>query len=599
VVVDKSSSELRVRDVVVRPIRTVELARFNQNLDDHHWLGHNLTGAVMRYVATIDDRWVALVGFGSSALSCAPRDTWIGWSRSQQFSRLVHIANNQRFCMLPTGRIPNLASCVLSRALKRLSYDYEATYSYPIVAVETFTDPSRHSGSCYKAAGFVELGMTLGYRRSAGAYVHHGNPKILWIKALHSNAKDLLTATFDPQALSRTKSEGQIDLNDIEIASLLTDLENLADPRMRRGVRHSFLSLLGIAALGCLAGDRSYAAIGESAQELPQEALAALSARKNPRTGQYVVPSPATLRRAIMNVDPDGFDRVVSTWQQRGAQATERKRPKNKKRLAAIAVDGKTLRGSRNEDNNQPHLLAAMTHGTGIVIAQREVDGKTNEITQFCPLLENIDLRGKVVTADAMHTQRASAEFLVNTKSANYVLIAKANQPSLVDELESLFENHEEGRFCADHSQTDRGHGRIATRSIQVLDCAGKIDFPHATQAFCLIREVTDLDGQNRRSELVYGITSLPVDRAGPAELNDLVRSHWQIENRLHWVRDVTFDEDRSQIRKGNGPRVMASLRNLAIGVFRIAGETNIARATRSVMRDPMRALALLGICVT
>lgn len=134
-------------------------------------------------------------------------------------------------------------------------------------------------------------------------------------------------------------------------------------------------------------------------------------------------------------------------------------------------------------------------------------------------------------------------------------------------------------------------------RSVQVVaTTAEQVGFPHAAQAFCILREVGRLDGTVRSCEAAYGLTSRAPDKAGPASLAGFVRDHWGIENRLHWVRDVTFDEDRSQVRTGSGPQVMATLRNLAISVLRLAGESNIARGLRWAGRDPARALALLGL---
>ncbi|MGH3922443.1 MAG: ISAs1 family transposase [Pseudonocardiaceae bacterium] len=134
-------------------------------------------------------------------------------------------------------------------------------------------------------------------------------------------------------------------------------------------------------------------------------------------------------------------------------------------------------------------------------------------------------------------------------------------------------------------------------RSIQVVATTPEqVGFPHARQAFCILREVRKLDGTVRSCEAAYGLTSLTPDKAGHQRLAGLTRGHWGIENKLHWVRDVTFDEDRSQVRTGSGPRVMATLRNLAIGVLRLAGETNIARGLRWASRNPSRALALLGL---
>ncbi len=127
---------------------------------------------------------------------------------------------------------------------------------------------------------------------------------------------------------------------------------------------------------------------------------------------------------------------------------------------------------------------------------------------------------------------------------------------------------------------------------------AGYLDFPHAAQAFRLERHTTDLHGARPRTEVVYGLTSLPPAQADPARLLALTRGHWAIENRLHWVRDVTFDEDRSRVRKGAGAHVMASVRNLAISLLRLAGAQNIAAALRACAADAARALRLIGLAL-
>ncbi|MGH8885786.1 MAG: transposase [Egibacteraceae bacterium] len=134
-------------------------------------------------------------------------------------------------------------------------------------------------------------------------------------------------------------------------------------------------------------------------------------------------------------------------------------------------------------------------------------------------------------------------------------------------------------------------------RSIEVAATSPEqVRFPHAAQAFCIVREVFNLDGSARSCETVHGLTSLTPQKADPARLLGLARDHWGIENSLHWVRDVTFDEDRSQVRTGSGPRVMATLRNLAIGVLRLAGAANIAQGSRWAAWSPARSMALLGL---
>jgi predicted transposase YbfD/YdcC len=235
------------------------------------------------------------------------------------------------------------------------------------------------------------------------------------------------------------------------------------------------------------------------------------------------------------------------------------------------------------------HLLAAMDHTTRGVLAQADVDGKTNEITRFRPLRERLDLAERVVTADALHTQHAHAEWLVTQKHAAYLLIVKANQPTLHRQLKAL-------PWCdipaQDHTR-DRGHGRAEIRRLQVTTVAG-LDFPHATQALRVTRRVRSLRNRRWRTATVYAVTSLTAAQASPARLADYVRGHWGIEA-LHHIRDTTLAEDACQVRTGNGPRAMASLRNLAIAILRARGHRNLAAALRRNARDATRLLPLLG----
>jgi hypothetical protein len=404
----------------------------------HHWLGERLLGATMRHVA-VDAAgvWLALVGFGSAVLSCGPRDVFAGWNDEQRRRRLRFVVNNQRFCVLPAGRRRNVASAVLARSLRRLSGDYQARWGHPVLVVETFVDPARHAGTCYRAAGFEMLGATSGWGRRSGRYVRHGNPKLCFARPLRRGATRLLAAPFDHPLLAAQEGTLVLDLNALEITGergLLARLGEIEDHRKRRGVRHNLASVLAIAAAATLSGARNLTAIGEWAADAPQDVLERLGAKHHQGKGRFVPPHDATIRRAVAAVDADALDRVIGDWLAEQVQAG---------RVAAgqvaVAVDGKSLRGARSPEDGRPvHLFAAMTHGEGAVIAQREVDHKTNEITELRPLLEDIDIGGAVVTADALHAQRDHAEFLVGDKNADYVLGVKANQPKLLDAIESL-----------------------------------------------------------------------------------------------------------------------------------------------------------------
>jgi predicted transposase YbfD/YdcC len=366
----------------------------------------------------------------------------------------------------------------------------------------------------------------------------------------------------------------------VDRTGLLSVLAQVPDPRKPRGVRHRFSAVLALAVCAVMAGARSYVAIAEWAADADAATWVELGVGA-------VVASESTFRRTLQRLDADGFDEAVGVWAQQRTSAvagTGRR----------IAVDGKTLRGSAADGAPGRHLLAALDHTHGVVLGQVDVAAKTNEIPMLVKLLDRIDLTGAVVTADAMHAQRAHAEYLVGSRGAHYVLTVKRNQPSLHAQLTALPWKQvpvaDEGR--------GRGHGRAERRTLKVTAVAAGLLFPHATQAVQVVRRRRPLNGGKRWStETVYAITSLDATQAHPADLADIIRGHWAIEDRLHWIRDVVFDEDRSQIRTANGPRIMASLRNLAITVLRLSGADNIAAALRHHARRPNRPLHTILNC--
>lgn len=258
----------------------------------------------------------------------------------------------------------------------------------------------------------------------------------------------------------------------------------------------------------------------------------------------------------------------------------------------AVAVDGKTVRGARVQ-GVAPHLLSAATHLRSLVLAQRQVPDKTNEIPMVADLLDDLRAAGHqldtmIFTLDALHTQRDTATLLDQT-TAGYVLTVKANQPTLLAAVQDRLRSSRP----TGTQQLSRGHGRTEQRSLTVAPADG-IDFPGATQIFRIIRYTGGLDGQRRRKEVIYGITNLTADQADPARLASLVRGHWSIENGVHYVRDVTYREDASRVRTGTAPAVLAALRNAITNLLRLAGALNIAAARRATMLSPRGILQLL-----
>src|SRR5665811_1687935 len=468
---------------------------------------------------------------GASALACRPRDRFIGWSDEQHFARLRYVTNNQRFCVLPAGRRKNLASNVLAKTLKRLSGDFEVRWGHPVVMVETFVDPSRHRGTCYTAAGFALLGRTLGYGRSGGSYHHHGRVKLTFARLLRRDARAILTAQFDHLLLTRG-SRPVIDLNSLDVDSrdgLIAALDQIVDHRKRRGVRHSLSSLLAIATAATLAGARSVAAIGEYAADCPQPVLARLGAKHHPVKGRYVAAHADTIRRALASVDAAALDEVVGAWLFRQVRAGHVDADQ-----LVLALDGKSMRGALRADGRAVHLFAAMVHGAGIVVGQQQVDAKSNEITAFRPLLDDLDLEGALVTADAMHTHRGNASWLVDVKQADYLFQVKDNQPKLLAACRAI----DDEMFSAPSADTCRGHGRIETREVRVAAAPEGLDFPHAAQVIVVYRERAGLDDRMISSETSYHLTSVASGDADATELGGHVRGHWGIENKVHWVRD-------------------------------------------------------------
>jgi predicted transposase YbfD/YdcC len=257
--------------------------------------------------------------------------------------------------------------------------------------------------------------------------------------------------------------------------------------------------------------------------------------------------------------------------------------------LRAIAVDGKTLRGSATPTTGQRHLLAALDHRTGVVVGQVQVDGKTNEIPMLPVLCDQLgDLSDVVVTADALHCQRSTAQDLVVTRGAHYVLTVNNNQPSVRAQLAGL---PWKAVPTGHREPVRRVHGRLEQRLLKVVTVSVGIVFPHAVQAIQLVRRTRRPGTRRWKRETVYAVTDLGPHQASPAQLARWIRGHWTIENRLHWVRDVTFDEDRSQIHIGNGPRVMATIRNLVISLLR---HTNIAAALSHHAWNPPSVIQLL-----
>lgn len=358
-------------------------------------------------------------------------------------------------------------------------------------------------------------------------------------------------------------------------SGLQAPLRQVPDPRDRRGVRHALPGLLAVGVAAVLAGARSFAAIGEWALETPAELLTELGVRRSAR------PSESAIRRALTRVDADILDAVI------GAFCWSRTELVGGRRV--IALDGKTVLGARTPTTAAPHPVAAFDHTTGTVLGQVVTAAKSNEIPAARDLLGLFDLDPVVVTVDAMQTWHDTATAIV-AAGGRYGFTVKSNQPRLHTACKNL-----PWAQVSPHSHLSTTHGRRTRRTIKVVPAPGWITFAHAAQIAQIRRTVTR--GRRRSVEVVYVITSADHRTAPPATLASGVRQHRDIENSLHWVRNVSFDDDRSQVRTGNAPRIMVTVRNTAISLLRLAGSTTIAAALRHLARDPHHPVTLILTC--
>ncbi len=362
---------------------------------------------------------------------------------------------------------------------------------------------------------------------------------------------------------------------------LIEVFATVPDPRARRGVRHGDAVVLTVAAGAVLAGAKSLLAVGEWVAEADREALSRLGI-----DASVVLPSESTIRRILSGLDADDLDARLGGWMATRVRVVGER--------TVLAVDGMSLRG-RSVAGVMPHLLSALEHEHGVVLGQRAVGDKGSEIPALRDLLSGMDLAGVVVTADALHCQRETATWLIG-RGADYMFTVKANQPGLRAALKDLPWAQVPG-----HTYRDRRHGRTVTRTVKAVTVPAWVDWPGAAQVL-QVRRTRIINGR-KRVEVVYAVSSAPMQQAQPRVDAAWIQGHWGIwghlpragANALHWVRDVAFDEARHQLRVGAGPQVMATLRNTGISLLRLAGWTNITAGLRHHARDSRRPIKLLA----
>ena len=419
------TSAVDVSRVRVRLIGTDERREWDRLMRAHHYLGLTaLVGRSLRYVAEVDGCWVALVGWASAALKCASRDRWIGWSPTLQWQRLNLIANNSRFLLLPGERVPNLASRILGLTLARLSADWHAVHGHRLLLAETFIDPGRFLGTCYRAANWIDVGATRGFAKSNDTYVAHGASKRIWVFPLHRHARLILSSPVPHPDLPHQEVK-PMTLTEADATTLFARLDQLDDPRGARGRRHAQRSLVATILCAVVSGAQGSTAISEWVQRVSPAMLRRLRCRRL-ADGRYERPSEATLRRMLQAIDIAQLERQLGDWLHTQSLADE-----------PVALDGKTLRGSQKHGRART-LVSAFAQHSFVVVHQVEVPEHESELHAVKPLLDPVPLAGRVVTADALHTQVETARYLVEKKHAHYLFTVKDNQPTLKADIAGL-----------------------------------------------------------------------------------------------------------------------------------------------------------------
>ena len=538
-----------LREVRVRPVRADEVPRWNDTLRQQHYLGfRKLCGCQLKQVAVQGQRW--------------------------------------------------LASRVLGLSLRRLPRDWQQRYATPLLLVETFVDPQRFRGTCYHAANWIELGLTRGFGRVRDAplsYRRHGRPKTVFVYPLQRDARAQLAGRHPHPAWQQERN--RIHLTAKQLESLWNHLRAIPDFRKPRGLRHPLVTVLVIVLAARLQGKKNVTEIWIFGRKLTQKQLARAGARRNPASGQRVAPSLNTIRRVLAGVDQQQVEAELDAWLQQQAGQVE---PGE-----ALALDGKWLRGSYDRDQQRDGELAdepprqqltVVGLDTRQVYAQVGFTGKKQDAEAKAgrAALERIDLPGRVVVFDALHTQRATVEQII-AAGGYYLAPVKQNQPTLCAALEGL-----DWSRCRSGSMTWLSGGRVQTHTIwvtgEMADGPQRLPFPGARVAAQLVRQAEHKKtGQRRKVQAAYYVTNLRPQNAGPRQLLELARDYWgAVENGMHRVRDgAKLREDACRARKGHQPGVLAAFNNLAISILRLLGHKNISRAMEEMSRRQAFCLAV------
>lgn len=405
--------------------------RWNKLVCKHHYLkSADLVGEQLRYVVTdAQGNWLALLGWSAPALHLKARDQTIQWSKEQRERRLHLLAQNSRFVILADRqKLPNLASRAMKLCLQRLSDDWQKQYRHPILMVESFVDRQLFRATAYKASGWKSVGYSAGFKRvSEDFYQRHDRPKELWVKELHPRACQWLRAKQLPAHLVpyEKATPPACGIKTEQMPSLFERFNQVPDWRQPIGKRHKLSTAISIIALACLAGvGQGYRAVSRFAKRLTKLQRRALQCWIHPDTGKLHVPSEAVFQRVLQSVPRSHIEEIVLRWQNDllGPVPT----------TDAVVIDGKEVRGGN------VMLVNAIAQPSQRLLGVEPVDKKTNEIPTARILIQRLDVHGKLVQLDGMHTQHQTVHQILYDKGGDYTLILRDNQPTLLKTAQQL-----------------------------------------------------------------------------------------------------------------------------------------------------------------
>lgn len=389
----------------------------------------------------------------------------------------------------------------------------------------------------------------------------------------------------DAGAVQEEQGEG---CREADISELLDMLAGIPEFRGAKGREYALGFILAVCVVAALAGAKNYREIATVAAGICQRQLQILGAEWDYFRNCYKCPRRTTIWYVLTRIDAAMLDKITGTWLL--ARARKHK-DEDGKIMWEIAIDGKVMRGAWTDENDQVTLFSAMLQEENLTIAQVRVPDGTNETTQVKALASELgieDGESVLVTLDAAHCNKETAELIGGKAGWDYLITVKTDKPTLyqkaADKIRPLLSR------TPDDIMTDRSRGVIKTWSCWITDADG-INFPHISQAACICREIFTLTGEKISKDIAIQVTSATRESMNAASMNGHTRRHWGIENKSHYIRDTVYREDHNQSWARNGPQALASLRNLATGLLRIKNVKSIMEATELIHMDRMLAL--------